>query len=108
MADDACLILHRNSANELKIQEAVKFVRSKDIKLRVRIPWNKKDEARVVGEALAAGATRLIAGGGDGTITAVVNALVGKGKKKPKAGMGILPLGTANDFAHGLGLPCDT
>ena len=45
-----------------------------------------------------------LAGGGDGTIKAVVNALVGKGKKPPRVTMGILRLGTANDFAHGLGL----
>lgn len=107
MARKTCLILHRKSANEPKVKEAVKYVRSKGIKLRVRIPWNKKDKPRVVAEALDAGATRVIAGGGDGTINAVVNALVGAGKKKPRASMGILPLGTANDFAHGLGLPCD-
>lgn len=107
MADKTCLVLHRKSANEPKIKEAVKFVRSSGIKLRVRIPWNKKDKPRVVAEALDDGATRVIAGGGDGTVNAVVNALVGKGKKKPKVSMGILPLGTANDFAHGLGLPCD-
>lgn len=108
MADKTCLVLHRKSANEPKIKEAVKFVRSKGIKLRVRIPWNKKDKPRVVGEALADGATRVIAGGGDGTINAVVNALVGKGKKKPKASMGILPLGTANDFATAWGCRATT
>ena len=53
----------------------------------------------------SAGAKRIIAGGGDGTINAIVNALVGKGNKKPRATLGVLPLGTANDFAHGLGLP---
>jgi lipid kinase YegS len=73
----------------------------------VRIPWNKRDKRRVVKEALDAGSSRIIAGGGDGTINAVVNALVGKGKKPPRATMGVLPLGTANDFAHGIGLPVD-
>lgn len=105
MASENCLILHRKSANEPKVKEAVKHVRSQGIELRVRIPWNKKDKPRVVKEALDAGATRIIAGGGDGTINAVTNALVKKGTKKPRADLGILPLGTANDFAHGLGLP---
>lgn len=104
MATKNCLVLHRKSANELKVKEAVRHVRRQGIDLRVRIPWNKKDKPRVVKEALAAGATRIIAGGGDGTINAVVNALVGKGKKPPRATMGVLPLGTANDFAHGCGL----
>ena len=107
MSSEVCLILHRKSANEPGIKEAVKYVRSKGIDLGVRIPWNKKAKPKVVKEAIADGAKRVIAGGGDGTINAVVNALVGKGKKAPKATMGVLPLGTANDFAHGLGLPCD-
>jgi lipid kinase YegS len=107
MAPETCLVLHRKSANEPSVKEAVRYVRGQGIDLRVRIPWNKKDKRRVVKEALSAGSTRIIAGGGDGTINAVVNALVGKGKKPPRAAMGMLPLGTANDFAHGLGLPVD-
>lgn len=107
MASEVCLILHRKSANEPAVKEAVKYVRSKGIDLGVRIPWNKKAKPKVVKEAIADGAKRVIAGGGDGTINAVVNALVGKGKKRSKIEMGVLPLGTANDFAHGLGLPCD-
>ena len=107
MSSEVCLILHRKSANEPAVKEAVKHVRSQGIDLAVRIPWNKKAKRKVVKEALADGAKRVIAGGGDGTINAVVNALVGKGKVGPKASMGVLPLGTANDFAHGLGLPCD-
>ena len=105
MASEVCLVLHRKSANEPKIKQAVKHVRGQGIKLRVRIPWNKRDKSRVVKEALAAGATRIIAGGGDGTINALANALIGKGKEKPPATMGVFPLGTANDFAHGCGLP---
>lgn len=107
MSDQICLILHRKSSNELPVKAAVKAVRSEGIDLRVRIPWNKKDKPRVVREALEAGAGRVIAGGGDGTINAVASALVGKGHKKPKATLGILPLGTANDFARGCGLPTD-
>jgi lipid kinase YegS len=101
------LVLHRKSANEPAVKAAVQHVRGTGIKLRVRIPWNKKDKARVVKEALAAGAKRIVAGGGDGTLGAVADALVGKGKKRPRAAMGVLPLGTANDFAHGCGLPVE-
>ena len=107
MPSEICLVLHRKSATRPEVKAAVQAVRGQGIKLRVRIPWNKKDKPRVVKEALRDGARRVIAGGGDGTINAVVNALVGKGKKKPKAELGILPLGTANDFARGLGLPVD-
>lgn len=107
MASDICLVLHRKSANEPAVKQAVRHVRAQGINLRVRIPWNKKDKRRVVKEALRDGAKRIVAGGGDGTLNAVADALVGKGKKAPKASMGVLPLGTANDFAHGCGLPVD-
>ena len=44
----------------------------------------------------------VIAGGGDGTLNAVLQGLVGSGLP-----LGILPLGTANDLAKTLGIPAD-
>lgn len=44
----------------------------------------------------------VVVGGGDGTLSGVVGALVLTGLP-----LGILPLGTANDFARGLGIPED-
>ncbi|HEX4761518.1 MAG TPA: acylglycerol kinase family protein, partial [Sphingomicrobium sp.] len=44
----------------------------------------------------------VIAGGGDGTISAVAGALAGTTSK-----LGILPLGTLNHFARDLGIPLD-
>ncbi len=107
MANKICLILHRKSANEPYVKEAVKTVRSEGVKLRVLIPWNKSEKPKVVREALERGAERIIAGGGDGTINAVAAALIGDGNEKPRATLGVLPLGTANDFARGCGLPSD-
>ena len=103
--EPTCLVLHRKSANRPEVMAAVKAVKKVGIPLRVRVAWNKKDKPRVVREAVAAGASRIIAGGGDGTINAVVDALVGDAQGPPLAELGVLPLGTANDFAHGLGLP---
>ena len=107
MTEDICLICHRKSANEPYVKEAVKSVRKQGIDLRVLVPFNKAEKPRVVEEALDRGAKRIIAGGGDGTINAIANALIGDGKSKPRTELGIFPLGTANDFARGLGLPGD-
>ncbi len=107
MSQNTTLILHRKSANRPEVKEAVKAVIKSGIPLKVRIPWNKKDKPIIVREAIAAGTQRIIAGGGDGTINAVVDALVGNGKKSPDVELGVLPLGTANDFARGCGLPGD-
>lgn len=51
---------------------------------------------------LAEGATRVMVGGGDGTISTAANVL----KHTPLA-LGVLPLGTFNYFARALGLPDD-
>src|SRR5512135_1913632 len=65
-------------------------------------------------EPLAAKAVRdgfetVIAAGGDGTVGEVVNGLAASwrpGEEFP-AHLGVLPMGSANDFAYALGLPAD-
>lgn len=48
----------------------------------------------------------LVVAGGDGSLHAVVNALHRRGELGGTV-LGLLPLGTGNDFARGLELPCD-
>lgn len=55
---------------------------------------------QIAREALATGARRIVAAGGDGTLNAVLHALPHDGQHE----LGIVPLGTANDFARQLGL----
>jgi diacylglycerol kinase (ATP) len=53
-------------------------------------------------EALAAGAGRVVVAGGDGTVRVVAGVL---GQGPPRGVLGVVPSGTANLFARGLGLP---
>lgn len=105
MASKICVVLNRKSANNPAVDDAVRHVRSQGIQLRVRIPWDFEDSKTVIDEALAEGAERIIAGGGDGTVNGTANHLIDR--KRTDVMLGILPLGTANDFAHGCDLPCD-
>jgi len=98
-----CLILHKKSCNRPEVKAAVKQVRSEGIELEVMIPWRGKDLRRFVKKALKKGVDRFVAGGGDGTLNAVLNAML-RCEKAPQASIGIFPLGTANDFARGIGI----
>jgi diacylglycerol kinase (ATP) len=57
-----------------------------------------------VEEAVAAGCTLLVAGGGDGTLSTVAGLLADL-PAPVRPVLGVLPLGTANDFARTLDLP---
>ena len=58
------------------------------------------DAERLAREAAASGTRVVVAAGGDGTIAEVANGIAGSG-----AALGVIPTGTANVFAHELGLP---
>lgn len=107
MSDQTVFVLHRKSANEDYVKDAVKTVRKEGHDFRVLVPFNKKEKPVVVREALERGATRIIAGGGDGTLNAVADAIIRAGDQYSDVEFGICPLGTANDFARGLELPID-
>jgi YegS/Rv2252/BmrU family lipid kinase len=55
-----------------------------------------------VAEALAAGCNLIIVGGGDGTVSAAASQLANRNEA-----LAILPLGTANSFARGAGIPLE-
>lgn len=61
-----------------------------------------EDLGAVVRDRVARGADLVIAAGGDGTVSAVADALAGSGTP-----MGILPMGTANVLARELEVPLD-
>lgn len=100
------LILHGKSAGDDGVRSAVAAFREQGIALDVRVTWESGDAERYVAEAIADGVDTVIAGGGDGTLSEVATTLAHR--DEPAAALpalGLLPLGTANDFASAAGIP---
>lgn len=105
---DWFLILNGKSADDDVVREAVQAMRSGGTALEVRVTWEVGDAARYVAEALERGAGHVIAGGGDGSLNEVAAALAqADGDAGALPALGLLPLGTANDFASAAGFPED-
>ncbi|TBU77244.1 lipid kinase YegS [Phytopseudomonas daroniae] len=98
----ALLILHGKQSLNEEVRAAVKTQRERGWDLAVRLTWEEGDSQRLVAEALQAGYRTLIAGGGDGTLRDVAEAMA---KVETDASLALLPLGTANDFASAAGIP---
>ncbi len=104
------LILHGKSAQDPRVREAVQAVRAEGHEVAVRVTWEGGDAARLATEAVMAAregrVDRIVAGGGDGTVNEVFAAAFRAGPFG-QCSFGILPLGTANDFARSTGIPID-
>ncbi|NWL77938.1 lipid kinase YegS [Pseudomonas taiwanensis] len=100
----ALLILHGKQATNDDVRTVIEARRADGWDLAVRVTWEAGDARRLVGEALAAGYRTLIAGGGDGTLREVAEAMV---RADRDASLALLPLGTANDFARAAGVPLE-
>lgn len=98
----AMLILHGKQAMNEDLRIAVHGLRDSGWVLDVRVTWEAGDAQRLVTEALAAGYGHIVAGGGDGTLRDVAEAM---GLAGTEASLALLPLGTANDFAKAAGIP---
>jgi lipid kinase YegS len=100
----AILILHGKQASNEEVRSAVQRYREQGNELAVRLTWEGGDAQRLVEEALAHGYTQIIAGGGDGTLRDVAEAMA---LAKTDASLALMPLGTANDFARAAGVPLE-
>ena len=102
----AHLIINGKKAGIPAIREAVGKLRGKGHDLQVRVTWEYGDGLRYVKEAGEKGVDCVIAGGGDGTVNEISHGLALLDQERRPA-MGILPLGTANDFATCCTIPTD-
>lgn len=94
------LIVTEDRASELK--EILGLAADRGVSIELRVATKDDDGGRFAREGVAAGCDAVIAAGGDGTVNAVMNGLVGS-----SIPLGIIPLGTANDFARQAGIPDD-
>lgn len=100
------IVLHGKQAGNVQVRQAVAAVRGQGQRVDVRVTWEAGDAARIVKEAIALEVDTVVAGGGDGTINEVTHALLAESATN-RVSLGILPLGTANDFAHSTRIPLD-
>jgi lipid kinase YegS len=101
-----CLVLHGKAATRPEVRKAVETVRGDGHRIDVRVTWEAGDSALYAKEAAAQGVDTVVAGGGDGSLNEVVSGIV-DGSGPPACSIALLPLGTANDFARGCGIPVD-
>ena len=102
MKRSACLIFNPVAGNSNPEQdlEKIRALLEPSIDLDIRLTTEEVDADRLAYEAIERGVSTLIAAGGDGTISAVADALVGT-----NIPLGVISRGTANAFAAALGIP---
>jgi lipid kinase YegS len=98
------LILNGKVAGNDALRAAVVQQRAVGQQIEVRVTWEKGDARRFVLEA--GEVDLLIAAGGDGTLNEVVHGLMDL-SVGARPVLGVVPLGTANDFAIGCDIPRD-
>lgn len=99
----AALVVNTRSRSGERVFEQARD-RLRGLGVRVEAEYDLHDPARLP-EAVREAADEyemVILGGGDGTVSSSVDFLAGR-----ETVLGLLPLGTANDFARTLGIPTD-
>lgn len=115
MSDYRVVIVNGKVAEEDAVQAAVRRLRGDGGHVDVRVTRGPGDAVDFARAAASEGAGRVIACGGDGTINEVISGLVPVPSDDERAppyaepafggALGIVPTGTANDFATCAGIP---
>ena len=98
------LILNGKAAGNDALKTAVARQRAIGHTIEIRVTSEKGDARRLVAET--GEVDLLIAAGGDGTLNEVIHGLMDL-SEVARPVLGVVPLGTANDFATGCGIPRD-
>lgn len=95
-------IVHGARADHEDLRRMVQWVRERGHAVEVHVTWDAGAGEFLAADAADRGTDVVIACGGDGTLNEVVNGLDGR-----DVPLGVVPLGTANDFARQAGIPED-
>jgi lipid kinase, YegS/Rv2252/BmrU family len=102
MTKPALLLVNPNSrSGRTALPQVRRLLHEANISYQ-ELPPNSKEKPSDAMLRRAADIGRVIVGGGDGSLNAVASGLLGT-----KLPLGVLPLGTGNDFARTIGLPLD-
>jgi lipid kinase YegS len=104
MSKKVQLILNGKAAGNDALKTAVARQRAIGHTIEIRVTSEKGDARRLVAET--GEVDLLIAAGGDGTLNEVIHGLM-ELPEVARPVLGVVPLGTANDFATGCGIPHD-
>lgn len=97
-----CIILNRE-ARQGDCLETLRRLADRE-GFRLHPTEHRGHASELAAEAVRQGVKTVVAAGGDGTLNEVLNGLDGH---LDEVRLGLLPLGTGNDFARSLGLPLD-
>jgi diacylglycerol kinase (ATP) len=98
-----CIILNPAAGSIKNLDDVVaRLARLPDAE--IRLTGRRGSAERFAGNAIKKGRDVIIAAGGDGTLNEVIN---GIGENLGDARVGLIPLGTGNDFARTIGVPTD-
>ncbi|KAK9807361.1 hypothetical protein WJX73_006241 [Symbiochloris irregularis] len=100
------IVVHGKKAGDGDLRAAIAQLRKDGHEVSVRVTYEEADMERFVREAVDSKVDVLVAAGGDGSINQAAAALV-ELKAPEDLSLAIIPMGTANDFATGLGIPTD-
>lgn len=100
---NACIILNPAAGSVKDADALMERLRSLPA-TTLKITSNRGSAGRFARAAVKRGCDLIVAAGGDGTLNEVIN---GIGEPSGNVRVGLIPLGTGNDFARTLGIPTD-
>ena len=100
----AVIVNLRSRSGEIMAEAALKELEHQGVRVAQSHQVKRGPELmRAAREAIESGQSTIVVGGGDGTISSVVNLFA----RRPELTLGLLPVGTGNETARSLGIPLD-